>query len=89
MASDSGSIVVLQYCAAESRFVTIQNEIFGKTGIRRIVPGQYLACDPKGRAVMIGAIEKQKLVYIFARWPNFRLLENFSFRRLLCCYDQI
>jgi hypothetical protein len=33
----------------------------------RIVPGQYLAIDPKGRAVMIGAIEKQKLVYILNR----------------------
>jgi hypothetical protein len=31
------------------------------------VPGQYLAIDPKGRAVMIGAIEKQKLVYILNR----------------------
>ena len=35
--------------------------------LRRIVPGQYLAIDPKGRAVMIGAIEKQKLVYILNR----------------------
>jgi len=31
------------------------------------VPGEYLACDPKGRAVMIGAIEKQKFVYIIQR----------------------
>jgi len=29
-------------------------ETFGKSGCRRIVPGQYLAIDPKGRAVMIG-----------------------------------
>ena len=27
--------------------------------VARIVPGQYLAVDPKGRAVMIGACEKQ------------------------------
>ena len=33
----------------------------------RIVPGQYLAIDPKGRAVMIGAVEKQKLVFIMNR----------------------
>lgn len=32
-----------------------------------MVPGQYLATDPKGRAVMIGAMEKSKLVYILNR----------------------
>ena len=32
----------------------IHQETFGKSGCRRIVPGQYLAVDPKGRAVMIG-----------------------------------
>lgn len=31
-------------------------ETFGKSGCRRIVPGQYLAIDPKGRAVMIGKL---------------------------------
>ena len=31
------------------------------------IAGQYLAVDPKGRAVMIAAIEKQKLVYIMNR----------------------
>ena len=28
---------------------------------------QYVAADPKGRAVMIAAVEKQKLVYVFNR----------------------
>ena len=32
----------------------IHQETFGKSGCRRIVPGQYLAVDPKGRAIMIG-----------------------------------
>ena len=31
-------------------------ETFGKSGCRRIVPGQYLAVDPKGRALMIGEL---------------------------------
>ena len=31
------------------------------------MPGQFLAVDPKGRAVMIGAIEKQKFAYILNR----------------------
>ena len=34
--------------------VQVHQETFGKSGCRRIVPGQYLAVDPKGRAVMIG-----------------------------------
>ena len=45
----------------------MQQETFGKSGCRRIVPGQTLAADPRGRAVMIGAIEKQKLVYVLNR----------------------
>src|SRR4051812_18658747 len=65
----------------------IHEETYGKSGCRRVVPGQYLAADPKGsltallhfiftfmicirsigRAVMIGAIEKQKLVYVLNR----------------------
>lgn len=45
----------------------------GKTGCRRIVPGQYLATDPKGRALMIAAVEKQKLVYILNRDTQARL----------------
>lgn len=36
-------------------------ETFGKSGCRRIVPGQMLAADPKGRACMIAAVEKQKV----------------------------
>ncbi len=35
--------------------------------MRRIVPGEYLAADPRGRAIMIGAIEKQKFVYMLNR----------------------
>jgi splicing factor 3B subunit 3 len=47
--------------------VKLHQETFGKSGARRIVPGQYLATDPKGRALMIGAMEKAKLVYILNR----------------------
>ena len=34
----------------------VHQETFGKSGCRRIVPGQYLAVDPKGRAIMIGIL---------------------------------
>jgi len=48
-------------------FIKIHQETFGKTGCRRIVPGEFIACDPKGRAIMVGALEKQKFVYIINR----------------------
>ncbi|KAF7796648.1 hypothetical protein EIP86_007831 [Pleurotus ostreatoroseus] len=65
--SDSGRIVILDYDPKTSSFVKIHQETFGKSGARRIVPGQYLATDPKGRSVMIAATEKAKLVYILNR----------------------
>eukprot|EP01117_Protostelium_nocturnum_P009747 TRINITY_DN3484_c0_g1_i1.p1 TRINITY_DN3484_c0_g1~~TRINITY_DN3484_c0_g1_i1.p1 ORF type:complete len:1179 (-),score=412.47 TRINITY_DN3484_c0_g1_i1:140-3676(-) len=65
--SDSGRIVILEYNPAKNRFDKIHQETFGKSGCRRIIPGQFLAADPKGRAVMIGSMEKQKLVYILNR----------------------
>ena len=40
------------------------------------MPGQYLAIDPKGRAVMIGAVEKQKLVYILNRDSNVSRIDD-------------
>jgi splicing factor 3B subunit 3 len=53
----------------------VHQETFGKSGARRITPGEYLAVDPKGRACMIGAVEKQKLVYVLNRD---RLTLNFA-----------
>ncbi|KAH8927209.1 hypothetical protein BT69DRAFT_1294288 [Atractiella rhizophila] len=67
VSSDSGRIVVLEYDPIQNSFVKLQQETYGRSGSRRIVPGQYLAVDPKGRAVMIGAVEKSKLVYILNR----------------------
>ena len=51
----------------------MHEEVFGRSGARRIVPGQYLAADPKGRAVLIGAVEKQKFVYTLNRDSNAKL----------------
>jgi splicing factor 3B subunit 3 len=65
--SDSGRIVILEYNPIKNTFDKVHQETYGKSGCRRNVPGQYLAVDPKGRAVMIGAVEKQKLVYILNR----------------------
>ncbi|KIL68220.1 hypothetical protein M378DRAFT_158762 [Amanita muscaria Koide BX008] len=65
--SDSGRIIILDYDPKTSSFAKLHQETYGKSGARRIVPGQYLATDPKGRAVMISAVEKAKLVYILNR----------------------
>ena len=65
--SDSGRIVILDYDPKTSSFTKVHQETFGKSGARRIFPGQFLAADPKGRSVMIAALEKAKLVYILNR----------------------
>ncbi|KAJ3129900.1 Splicing factor 3B subunit 3 [Nowakowskiella sp. JEL0407] len=65
--TDSGKITILEYNPSKNVLDKVHQETFGKSGCRRIVPGQYLAADPKGRAVMIGAVEKQKFVYILNR----------------------
>lgn len=65
--SDSGRIVILLFSRKLSCFQKVHEETFGKSGSRRNVPGQYITCDPSGRAVLVGAIEKQKLVYILNR----------------------
>ncbi|VDK56295.1 unnamed protein product [Anisakis simplex] len=65
--SDAGRIVILEYNPQKVCFERVHQETFGKTGCRRIVPGQHLAVDPKGRAILIGAIERQKLVYVMNR----------------------
>lgn len=63
--SDSGRIVILEYHPSKNMFEKIHQETFGKSGCRRIVPGQFLAVDPKGRAVMIGMKTVLQLMIIF------------------------
>ncbi|EPZ33025.1 Mono-functional DNA-alkylating methyl methanesulfonate domain-containing protein [Rozella allomycis CSF55] len=71
--SDSGRIVVLEYKEESNSFEKLHQETFGKTGCRRIVPGQYVASDPMGRATMICAVEKQKFVYVLNRDAEARM----------------
>lgn len=65
--SDSGKVSIVEYDAKINNWKLVHCEVFGKTGCRRIVPGQYIAADPKGRAIMIAGVEKQKLVYVLNR----------------------
>jgi splicing factor 3B subunit 3 len=63
--ADSGALSVLDLENGGCKI--LHCVVFGKTGCRREVPGQYVASDPKGRAVMVAAIEKRKLVYVLNR----------------------
>lgn len=54
--SDSGRIVVLQFNEEQNAFVKIHQETYGKVGVIRGLPGQYIAVDPNGRAFMISRI---------------------------------
>ncbi|KAI9814234.1 MAG: pre-mRNA-splicing factor rse1 [Pycnora praestabilis] len=65
--SDSGRIAIIEYVPSQNRFNRLHLETFGKSGIRRVIPGQYLAVDPKGRACLIASVEKNKLVYVLNR----------------------
>jgi Mono-functional DNA-alkylating methyl methanesulfonate N-term len=65
--SDSGRLAILEYDSKTNAFVKLYQETYGKSGARRIVPGQYLATDPKGRSVMVSAMEKAKFVYVLNR----------------------
>eukprot|EP01038_Epipyxis_sp_PR26KG_P011576 gene11576-15501_t len=65
--SDSGKISILEFDLKINDWKIVHCEVFGKTGCRRIVPGQYLAADPKGRSLLIAGVEKQKFVYVMNR----------------------
>jgi splicing factor 3B subunit 3 len=57
----------MEYLPEKNTFSRIHCETYGKSGVRRVVPGQYIAVDPKGRACLIASIEKNKLVYVLNR----------------------
>lgn len=57
--SDAGAWTLVDFVKPK-----FQSVVFGKTGCRRSTPGNYVASDPKGRAVLISAVEKRKLVYV-------------------------
>ncbi len=54
--SDSGKLSIAEFDSQTSDWKLTHCEVFGKTGCRRIVPGQYIAADPKGRAILVGMI---------------------------------
>jgi len=60
--SDSGCLSILDFENGKGKI--LHCPAYGKTGCRRGTPGQYVASDPKGRAVLVAAVEKRKLVYV-------------------------
>ena len=65
--SDSGRITIVEFVPSQNKFSRLHLETFGKSGVRRVIPGQYLAVDPKGRACLTASVEKNKLVYVLNR----------------------
>ena len=63
LGSDTGKMSILQFNRDKWLFEEVCSLTYGKTGCRRIVPGEYCASDPLGRAIMIGSLEKSKLVF--------------------------
>lgn len=70
--TDSGVLSILGF--EQNQFRRIYAEIFGKSGCRRVVPGEYVAVDPRGRAVLTAALERQKFVYSLSRSPESELI---------------
>lgn len=58
---------MLEFSQLTNRFEKLVEEIIGKTGCRRSVPGEYLVTDSYGRAAMIGSIDRSKIVYQISR----------------------
>ena len=72
LTSDSGAITVLSVTVSGTNATLniVSQTIFGKTGCRRVVPGQIVSCessDNGGRVLMLTASEKQKLVFKIGR----------------------
>ena len=66
MTNDSGNITLLVVQGdggGELRLKQVCCLPFDKSGCRRGVPGQYLAADPQGRAILVGAVEKHRLIF--------------------------
>ena len=92
LGTDGGRIVILAYNPEKQILEKVHQETFGKTGCRRIVPGQMLAVDPGGRAIMLGAIEKNKYVYVLNRDADMKLTISSpleSIKSLLMCYTMV
>jgi splicing factor 3B subunit 3 len=74
VSSDSGRVAMLQYDNEKNKFKRVHLETYGKSGVRRTIPGQYLASDPRGRCIMLASTEKNKVVYMLNRHADGNIL---------------
>lgn len=65
--SDSGNLTLASLDMNQMKFIPSSNEPFYKSGIRRMAQGNYLAIDGRNRAICLGAIEQNKLVFTINR----------------------
>lgn len=69
--SDSGATVVLALKASASegfwRWERVTGMTHGRSGSRRAIPGQMIAVDPRGRALMTAAVEAKKFAHSIGR----------------------
>lgn len=63
IASDSGKLTVAEWKDESLQFIPLYQEPHSKTGMRRTSPGEYLCIDPQNRAILLGTIETNKLIY--------------------------
>ncbi|KAK6464643.1 CPSF A subunit region-domain-containing protein [Scheffersomyces coipomensis] len=61
LTSDSGNLSILEY--KDNKFISNYQIGITKSGFSRINPGEYLLVDPQNRCILVGAIEKNKLIY--------------------------
>ena len=61
--ADSGILSVLELNAETMRWVSLVQHPHSKNGLRRLTPGEYLCAEPRGRAVLLAAVERDALVY--------------------------
>ncbi|KXT17476.1 hypothetical protein AC579_5690 [Pseudocercospora musae] len=74
IASDSGRVAMLTYDHGKQQFKRVHLETYGKSGVRRTIPGQYLASDTRGRCIMLASVEKNKVVYMLNRAADGNIL---------------
>jgi splicing factor 3B subunit 3 len=69
--SDSGATVILSLVASPSlghwRWERVTGLTHGRSGSRRAIPGQMVAVDPRGRALLTAALESKKFAHFIGR----------------------
>uniref|UniRef100_A0A0G4ICA2 Cleavage/polyadenylation specificity factor A subunit N-terminal domain-containing protein n=1 Tax=Chromera velia CCMP2878 TaxID=1169474 RepID=A0A0G4ICA2_9ALVE len=86
--TDTGRVVILQYMGTESAaspggaFVVVHQEGPGRApAMQRFVPGPFLAVDPRGRGIMVAAVESLRFIHRIDR-------EDMSVSSPLCAHSE-